>query len=92
VDLFYDPSWAERESSSIPESKCRFKVVGSCKEFSSPSNTEWFLDEDKGGPNFGRRSGKRVVKVLLRWILVVLARYYQVEMIMNGVSTILMVL
>ena len=50
VDLFYDPSWAERESSSIPESKCRFKVVGSCKEFASPSNTEWFLDEDKGGP------------------------------------------
>ena len=50
VDLFYDPSWAEKETSSIPESKCRFKVVGNCKEFPSLSNTEWFLDEDKGGP------------------------------------------
>ena len=52
IEMFFEPSWPE-ELLVMPdpsEPACKLKIIGNCKEFPSMKPSEWFLDEDMGGP------------------------------------------
>lgn len=53
VEMFYDPFWPEKALSLpvIPEPVCKLRVIGgNCEQYPSLNFSEWFVDQEKGGP------------------------------------------
>jgi len=50
VDMSYDSSRQEETAITPIKSVLKFKVIGQCSSAPTLSDSEWFLDEEKGGP------------------------------------------